>query len=664
MEPFFLHLLKSSGVMLLFLGCYLLLLRNETFFNGNRWFLLGGIGLALLAPFAPITETVLVAPLNVYQSTYSVVPTEVSNSKGIFDFLDWETAVLLAYLLGVLFFGGRLLLQFLAIKKLIKSGMLYKDHPFYHVRTLRDVSPFSFFRYIFYHKETFDPSELKSVIAHEKVHAREYHSVDILIMEAVMVLFWFNPFIWWYRNCLKQNLEFLADAKSCSEGEGKKFYQYLMLKQVLGPHRLTLANPFYNSLIKKRIVMLNQNHSKKSRMLKMLLIIPVVTIFLMSFNTKTIYVTDPSAFEAGVNLEQGRSISVTINKDTSNEELKNIKEKFAKDGIDLSYTVVHNDKMEIIDIAIHISGKNSDGETFSGNYNSSSSEPIKPLTIHYDDTTNTISFGNSHDKTISIHSDSNHEVSIDVEHEHKEGDVEVHIDSGHNGEQHENEKLDEEVHVSIASDSHDGLEAIPGSNGLLFRNSNSNGEPIYFLDGKKVQEKEVKKLSPDAIQSISVYKGEGAIKKYGNKAKNGAIEIITKSNYNKSSNSGKKIQSKKGEKEEKSHSDGETHEHTPNDDKVVLTSKLSPIDLNNIAAFNQAKNNMSPKTLESNRLILLNGKEISYQEFIALKPENITSISVNKKPFMTSLYGDKTKNGYISVSTKKLSATIGHPVKF
>ncbi|MGX1929599.1 M56 family metallopeptidase [Flagellimonas sp. 2504JD4-2] len=569
METLFIYLLKVSGIAMLFLGCYHLFLKRETFFRSNRWFLLGGLLLSFLAPYITFTKNVVRESLPVYD-LQSIAITSATNTSGNYGINLWYV-ILSIYLLGVAVLGIRLILQCMLLKRLVATGHLIKEYPFYHVQTMENISPFSFFRYIFYNHEGLNASELQSVIEHEKVHAREGHSLDILITEVVLIILWFNPVIWLYRAALKLNLEFLADSKSCLTGEGKKFYQYLMLKQATGNQRLSIANPFYNSLIKKRIVMLNQNQSKRIKVLKMGFILPAVVLFLVSFNTKTEYILNVDAPIMGVGDKDSKSIELLINKDTSNEELEKIKQDLSKDGIDFSYTVVHNAEDEIIDISLHLSGKSTDGENFVGNYSTSSDGPIKPISIYYNDEANTITFGNSdftkikshaeHDKVWVRSGDKKHKTIVieekdgtkkitldgkevseeemeEMHIEHHDGAVEVHINSDNDTDQHEHIEIrkhkshdatvHEDINIVEELDVHNDSDALPGSNRLLFRDSDSKEKPLYFVDGKKAKEKDVQKLSPHDIESMNVYKGDGAIKKYGKKAKNGVIEIATK----------------------------------------------------------------------------------------------------------------------------------------
>ena len=96
--------------------------------------------------------------------------------------------------------------------------------------------------------------------------------------------------VWLYKKDLKQNLEFIADKNAQANTNCKKSYQHLLLKTSVPNYQVALTNNFYNSSIKKRIVMLHKNRSHKRNQLKFLLVLPALVLFLMSFNTKEIYI--------------------------------------------------------------------------------------------------------------------------------------------------------------------------------------------------------------------------------------------------------------------------------------------------------------------------------------------------------------------------------------
>ena len=147
------------------------------------------------------------------------------------------------------------------------------------------MPPFSFFKYIVFNKTQFNDTELTHIINHEKVHAKQYHSLDIILVQLASALFWFNPFIWLYKKEIQQNLEFIADKEAQNISKCEKSYQTLLLKSSVPNYQLVLANNFYNSLIKKRIVMLHKSKSNNLKMWKYALVLPVLAVFLMSANT-------------------------------------------------------------------------------------------------------------------------------------------------------------------------------------------------------------------------------------------------------------------------------------------------------------------------------------------------------------------------------------------
>jgi len=127
------------------------------------------------------------------------------------------------------------------------------------------------------------------ILEHEKAHARQLHSLDVLLGRATTILLWINPLAWWYQKSIQQNLEYLADSQAVRKLTSLKEYQYTLLKVSGNSLTPALVNSFYSSLIKKRIVMLHKSKSKQSNQFKYLLIIPFLSLFLMSFNTKNVY---------------------------------------------------------------------------------------------------------------------------------------------------------------------------------------------------------------------------------------------------------------------------------------------------------------------------------------------------------------------------------------
>ncbi len=586
------YFLQSALISGGFLAVYHMFLKRETFFKENRLFLLSGLVLSFLFPLIKIQKTIVVSKPALVQTIGTDTQTiSTIAESGLY---TPQNILLTLYIAISAFLLVKFTSRLISLKHLAKDAHKRRETPFMHLVTERKISPFSFFNYIFYNPGLFEPSELHSVLEHEKVHARQYHTLDILLLEVLKIFFWFNPVLWMYKSAVKQNLEYLADHFAIAQTDDKKSYQYLMLKQSVDTQEYTLANSFYNSLIKKRIVMLNQNQSKKINILKTLVVAPLLGLFLVSFSIEETYLyKDSDSVESlmeGETVKDDKTVELTIDKNTSDAELDKIKKDLAKDDIDFSYTTVRNNDKEIISITLNLSGKNSEGKTFSGNYNSNSDGPINPITVLYDDENNAVSFWNAHKETeVRIHKigkgnvswstddekeiivkkvdgkkkiiingeevdeDKLHSMDIDLD---DEGETEnVFIVKRNGDDKHvkiekiENKKDGVHVMKIIDSDDEDEIEIKKSSNVMIIKDSDDeedievigngnssfmvidtdgDGEPLYYIDGKKAKAKSLKKMSPEDIESINVFKGDKAIEKYGKKAKNGVIEITTK----------------------------------------------------------------------------------------------------------------------------------------
>jgi len=572
MDAFGIYLLKVSALLLVFWVIYSLFLQKETTFVENRIFLILGILTALFLPFLKIQRTVLVTAGPSFPTDSIATPILLDGGAAAASW-DWTMVLAWAYGIGCLIFLFRFGLQLASIKKLSKHAHVWREKDLMHVETQEKIAPFSFFKSLFYNPEQFKGTQLQAILMHEKVHARQWHSLDVVCCEIVKILLWFNPLTWWYQRTVQQNLEFLADATAVGNFN-KTSYQYLMVKQATG-NQIPITNSFYNSLIKKRIVMLNKNQSKQITVIKTLLVLPLLMLFLVSFSTETLYQFKE---ETGVStLTAQKKVELQINKDTSDEDLLKMKNDLAKEGVDLSYTTVRNKDKEIIDISLEVAGEGENGASFKNSHSSSDSENgISPLILVIDlenslasimtkgdyktnirkiktsGSSVWISSGDEdHQQVIIKEEDGEKKILINGE-EVEETDLHEHgvslllhdeDDDSHDGFSfHVSSDDDDKKRVKIAkkkskkgnqvmimrdSDDDSDIDVIDEAEGFFFID-NDGTEPLYVIDGKEASKKEVKAISPKDIESIEVRKGKGATKKYGKKAKNGVVEITLK----------------------------------------------------------------------------------------------------------------------------------------
>ena len=409
MEAILLYFLKASGILMLFYIAYEIFLKKETFFHVNRVFLMIGLLIALVHPYLVIINYV---ELNAqaYSGSFTIAANTVGDSSGVAA-IGFTEVIQILFMIGFGIMGIRFLMQLLSIGQLVRKNKHIKLSGYTLVEIKKDMAPFSFFSYIFYNPDQFPEEEWEAVLEHEKVHCRQWHSLDILAGQLLLILLWANPLSWLYVNKIKQNLEFLADSRATKRVGSKKVYEYTMLKISGNLKVIPVTNNFYNSLIKKRIVMLHQSKSNKRNVLKTLIILPVLALFLWSFNSEVVYV--PPTLEEGVNIGfegemTDQSVKIKIDKNTTDEELVKIKEDLAQKGIDFSYTVVHNEKKEIIDLNITLTSDSRKGKSFTGSSNfENDGNPIDPIVIVFDSDNNIFFMGNKGDGKNVVHSERN-----------------------------------------------------------------------------------------------------------------------------------------------------------------------------------------------------------------------------------------------------------------
>ena len=350
------YLLKASAVIVLMYLCFHLFLKQETFFEHNRWFLLTGLLLAIVFPFIVIPVYIPIEPLATQTTTF--IPSTPSSFGTIAQpevAFDWFKLIPILYGIGLSVFLIQFVLQFGSLVFLLLKNPKHKERHFTYVIVNTKISPFSFFKWIVYNPDSYKEEELQLILAHEKVHVNQLHSIDILLTQLACVAFWFNPLIWLYRKEVRQNLEYIADFKSQNNSNAKKDYQHLLLKTSVANHDTILSNNFYNSSIKKRILMLNKSRSHKSNQFKYLLILPLLAGLLMSMNTETIYVeTAPVTSKTSANQEK---IITIITKNSKDSELEKIKTAFKRKEIDFQiHNLKRNSHDEITSITVKLPG--------------------------------------------------------------------------------------------------------------------------------------------------------------------------------------------------------------------------------------------------------------------------------------------------------------------
>ena len=268
---------------------YYFILRRLTFYNYNRWYLLG---YTVLCFFIPLINISTVLQKNNWQQNGIVNWVPVINSdavrelpvtnQGNWGIWQWTIAIVIA---GMLVMLCRLAIQLFSFKKMLQQAEPVSNDGMNLYQVNDNIIPFSFGNSIFINKHLHAEHELEEIIRHEFVHVKQRHSLDIIWAELLCIVNWYNPFVWMLKRSIRQNLEFIADHKVLENGINKTAYQYLLLK-VIGNNQYSIANQFNFSSLKKRIAMMNKTKSAKRQLIRLLFLLPATAVLLLAFRTK------------------------------------------------------------------------------------------------------------------------------------------------------------------------------------------------------------------------------------------------------------------------------------------------------------------------------------------------------------------------------------------
>ena len=217
--------------------------------------------------------------------------TPIFSAANLFLVLTW---LFYAYVFGVLIFGGSFLMQIAVLLYQSYSRPVIRDGRFRIVEIRGNRAPCSFGNTIFINPENYDWETYNQILIHEKIHVSGRHTLDILLAEIAVVLQWFNPFVWWYRREVENNLEFLTDASVLRHRDVERSAYQLSLLRVSAPHLpFSITNNYNQSLLKRRIVMMNSKRSSLHTVWKYFFLLPVLSVLVCALNK-------PAAFAATV----------------------------------------------------------------------------------------------------------------------------------------------------------------------------------------------------------------------------------------------------------------------------------------------------------------------------------------------------------------------------
>ena len=608
MEAFGLYLLKSAVWLTGFTLVFLTVLRNERYFRLNRIYLLAGIIASVALPFYT-WHYVVITPS---EPTGNISMTGLSAHIAV-PSAPTIPAYFWGYIIGIGWLAFRLIWQTgMVIRKLRKAGYEVNG-PVKLVRTSEYDASFSFFTYVFVNPSMSD-IETQEIVNHEIEHIQQRHWFDLLLAEILCMLQWFNPFVWVYGNLIRQNHEYLADEKALQRTSDPAIYQATLLNQLLGVPVISLANSFSYSLNKKRFKMMKKSIHSPFRKLKLLLVLPLMAVVFYAF-AKPEFRTSP---EPGVKTDQ--SVLVSDSQESQSGKVKG--QVISPDGKPLAgaTVMIHGTTKGIItdkEGNFKLKEVPKDGElVFS--YVGYESLQIKPdfdqsMLIKMKTTTISVNMVTVSGKEPSI-SKALYVIDGTIVPESFVKAMDpakiksVNVLKGEQATANYGEKgANGVIVVTLKKEIPDVDIQASTDNDAVVNAFDPLKAPIYILDGAIIEKSKADKYFAEGVESVTVWKGKEATDKYGEKAKYGAVEIISKKGPGSAVSAGSPM-------------------------KIV---------------HSEPGHSLNPP------LYILDGKVIDQEKMEKLKPELIQAINVLKEKNATDKYGEKGKNGVVEITSKE-----------
>ena len=287
MGIFLVYILKASVCLALFYLFYRLLLSKETFHRFNRLALLGLLVLSCAVPFMEVTvqeSSEMPQPFLALEEMMGMMEVEPA---GVLDetpmYFPWKELLLLLYVGGILFFFIRHLWSLGRMVRLLRTCRKEKVEEGITLYVHREkVAPFSWMKMIVLSEDDLEENG-KAILTHERAHIHNRHSWDLLLAEVCIFFQWFNPAAWLLKQELQNIHEYEADEWVIENGIDAKTYQLLIIKKAVGARLYSIANSFNHSSLKKRITMMIKKKSNPWARMKYLYVLPLAAVAVAAF---------------------------------------------------------------------------------------------------------------------------------------------------------------------------------------------------------------------------------------------------------------------------------------------------------------------------------------------------------------------------------------------
>lgn len=540
MGMFFIYSIKVAICLAAFYLFYKLLLSRDTFHAFNRATLLLLMLLSLVLPFVSLSIDEPTVVNNGMVQVEQLLVAGVTGEDTQPASLTLVQVLFMVYMVGVVVSVGREIVSLAGLYKLI-SG---RDHVTIDngIRIIvidGDMAPFSWFNNIVISRSDYE-SGRREILIHEMAHISHHHSLDILLCNVLLIFQWFNPAVWLLRRELRNIHEYEADEAVLASGANAAEYQLLLIRKAVGERLFSMANNLNHNSLKKRITMMLTKRSNPWNRVKVLLTVPVAAVAVVAFATpkaeslsREIEHESDAIVSSVVKSTSDKAALVAQGK-TSGEETVNAMGR-ADDTLianDLQRVTSMDD--DVYDVVEKMPKFPGGGAELMKYLSSNIKYPVEAhkagiqgrvvvsFVVNKDGTVKDAKIVRSVDKSIDAEALRVISAMPKWQPGYQDGKV-VSVRytvpvtfrlTGESRKVQSTEAGNDNINVKMSSDNNNV--------NISFKDTR-----YYVINGVHVDAAEVKKISADKIKEIVVLKGEKAIEKFGEQARDGAIVITT-----------------------------------------------------------------------------------------------------------------------------------------
>ncbi|MBP1672932.1 MAG: cell envelope biosis protein TonB [Bacteroidetes bacterium] len=310
------QVMVSSGF---FYGFYKLFMEKETHFAINRAYLLITLFLSLTIPFIqiPIQSGLQTTTFREFLQPILVGGTPLTANNHI----SVQNLILFIYLMGVFLLSSRFFWGLIQLQKIKNSAKNGSKNGYQFKLTNQEIAPFSFWNTIYLNAQFKDSEELDTILLHESIHIKQFHTIDVLLFETATILFWFNPFFHLGKKSIKEQHEFIVD--NIIQRNKTEIKTYLLLLCHTSGIRFNITNNFNKPLIIKRMKKMAQNPSRVATQYKLLLTIPIIVGLVVLFSIQ-------NSNAESIILSKSNNNSIIVSSDIVNDTLPKKNHKFTE----------------------------------------------------------------------------------------------------------------------------------------------------------------------------------------------------------------------------------------------------------------------------------------------------------------------------------------------